>query len=372
MGGDHITVVAFYFPPSIAQSCLIRELEGVCDSFGTQFLLLAGDANTRSSLWGPAVQDHRHHDEGGPLIDFILARNLYIWNDSASLPTFETDRGQSWIDITMSSQSLVPRKGRWAVSRTLLSDHNFISFSLTSSSGATTVSGPLQFGFRRLLRLAKDTADFYAAHAPELHSLTSKGCLEAWILRLENFLKMAFSSGTVSTVSIPTVPWWDGELESQRKKTRALRARFQRCRNPAERPLRRQIYKREEARYKYLIKLKSRRCFEIFCTEISKIHPFKLPYKLAAGKIRTATIMQSVQKADGTFTTSMEDTVTTIVARLFPLDHSHSETLEQRQVRRLVAEYNSQEMPPPFSLWEIQGVLEQMAPRKAPGLDGIV
>ncbi|GBM36527.1 hypothetical protein AVEN_46005-1 [Araneus ventricosus] len=320
MGGDHIT-----------------------------FLLLAGDANTSSSLWGPAVQDHRHHDEGGPLIDFILARNLYFWNDSASLPTFETDRGQSWIDITLSSQSLVPRKVRWEVSRTLLSDHNLISFSLTGSSGATHVSGPPRLGFRRLLRLAKDTAEFYAAHAPKLHSLTSKSRLEAWILRLENFLHMALSSGTASSVSLPTVPWWDGELESQRKKTRALRARFQRCRNQMELHLRRQLYKREEARYKYLIKLKSRRCFEIFCTEISKIHPFKLPYKLAAGKIRTATIMQSVQKADGTFTTSMEETVTTIVARLFPLDHSHSETLEQREVRRLVAEYGNVELPPPFT-----------------------
>ncbi|GBM10685.1 hypothetical protein AVEN_7954-1 [Araneus ventricosus] len=159
---------------------------------------------------------------------------------------------------------------------------------------------------------------------------------------------MALSSGTASPVSLPPVPWWDGELESQRKKTRALRARFQRYRNPTERPLRRQIYKREEARYKYLIKLKSRRCFEIYCTEISKIHPFKLPYKLAAGKIRTATIMQSVQKADGSYTTSMEDTVTTIVARLFPLEHSHSETLAQREVRRLVTEYNGTELPPPF------------------------
>ncbi|GBN70533.1 hypothetical protein AVEN_186876-1 [Araneus ventricosus] len=347
--GDQITVVAFYFPPSIAQSCLVRELEGVCDSLGATFLLLAGDANVRNSLWGPAVQDHRHHDEGGPLIDFILARNLYIWNDSASLPTFETDRAQSLIDITLSSQSLVPRKGRWEVSRTIISDHNFISFSLTGSAGDTPASGPPRLGYSRLLSLAKEAAEFYAVHAPELHSLTSKASLEAWILGLENSLHTAFSSGTASRVSLPTVPWWDGELESQRKKTRALRARFQRCRNQMERPLPRQLYKREAARYKYLlIKLKSRRCLEIFCSEISRVHPFQLPYKLAAHKIRTATIMQSVQRDDGTFSTSMEETVNTIVARLFPLDHSSSETFEQREVRRIVAEYNSLEMAPPL------------------------
>ncbi|GBL97235.1 Retrovirus-related Pol polyprotein from type-1 retrotransposable element R1 [Araneus ventricosus] len=373
--GDHITVVAFYFPPSLPQSDLVRELDGVCSLLQDRFILLAGDVNTRSPLWGPEVQDHRHHDEGGPLVDFILARNFFVWNDSASLPTFETDRGQSWIDITFSTQSLVPRKGAWEVHRTLLSDHNFITFSVNGMTGAETVFRPLRMGFRWLLRLAQEVADFYTINAPELHSLNSKSSLEAWVLRFDHFLQLVLSSGadrpaSQSALTTP-VPWWDGELEVQRKKTCALRTRFQRCRNPTERPLRRELYKREAARYRFLIKQKSRLCFEAYCTEVSEIHPFQLPYKLAAGKLRTATILHCVQRPDGSFTKSMAETVDTIVTGLFPLDDSSSETMTQREVRRLVSEYVGLDSAPPFSAWEIQGVIDQMAPRKAPGLDGL-
>ncbi|GBL99542.1 hypothetical protein AVEN_227452-1 [Araneus ventricosus] len=81
LGGDRITLVAFYFPPSQDQSLMVRELAGVYDSLRSQFVLLAGEANVRSLLWGPAVPDNRHHDEGGPFLDFIFSRNLQIWND---------------------------------------------------------------------------------------------------------------------------------------------------------------------------------------------------------------------------------------------------------------------------------------------------
>ncbi|GBO41488.1 Putative protein in type-1 retrotransposable element R1DM [Araneus ventricosus] len=375
VAGDHITVVAFYFPPSLPQAVLVRELDEVCSLLQDRYILLAGDANTRSPLWGPEVQDHRHSDEGGLLVDFLLARNFFVWNDSASLPTFETDRGQSWIDITFSTQSLVPRKGAWEVHRTLLSDHNFITYSVTGMTGAGNVFRPLRMGFRRIFRLAEEVAEFYTENAPELHSLTSKRSLEPWMLRFETFLQHVLSPGTASPVSpraLPSaVPWWDSELEIQRKKTRALRTRFQRCRSPTERPIRREIYKREAARYRFLIKQKSRNCFEAYCIEVYKLHPFQLPYKLAAGKLRASTILHCVQRPDGSFTTSMTETVGTIVTGLFPLDNESSETMAQQDVRRLVSEYVGSDSAPPFSTWEIQGVIEQMAPRKAPGQDGL-
>ncbi|GBO40264.1 hypothetical protein AVEN_213952-1, partial [Araneus ventricosus] len=91
-GRDRLTVVNFYFPPSLPQTRLVNELKGVLDSISSSNILIAGDANVRSSLWGPEIGDHRPHDEGGPFIDMILARRLFIRNDPASLPTFETER----------------------------------------------------------------------------------------------------------------------------------------------------------------------------------------------------------------------------------------------------------------------------------------
>ncbi|GBN38148.1 hypothetical protein AVEN_15036-1 [Araneus ventricosus] len=75
---DKLTLVAFYFPPSVDQSILVRELAGVFDSLQSRFIILAGDANVRSLLWGPVTSDHRHHDDGGPFVEFIFGRNLQV------------------------------------------------------------------------------------------------------------------------------------------------------------------------------------------------------------------------------------------------------------------------------------------------------
>ncbi|GBM82383.1 Retrovirus-related Pol polyprotein from type-1 retrotransposable element R1 [Araneus ventricosus] len=371
LGKDTLTLVAFYFPPSIDQSILVRELAGVFDSLQSRYIILAGDANVRSPIWGPATSDHRHHDDGGPFVEFILGRNLQVWNDPASVPTFETERAQGWIDVTLSSPSLFQRRSNWTVHRTSMSDHNFITFSLVGSFATDNFTSHPRFTRRRLLRFAREAEVFFRDNAQLLHSCTSKRQLEDWITVWEKFLQEAFETCGSGQPSRLKVPWWDGDLETQRKKSRALRARFMRCHHPQERSLRREIYKRELAKYKFMIKQKSRRCFEVFCAELASVNPFCLPYKLAAATIRRPTILRGVQKPDGTLTASLEETVRLIVSKHFPEDERSAESHEHTQVRGLVEDFSTQAMAPAFSVWEIKGVLNQMAPRKAPGIDGL-
>ncbi|GBN70725.1 Retrovirus-related Pol polyprotein from type-1 retrotransposable element R1 [Araneus ventricosus] len=252
-----------------------------------------------------------------------------------------------------------------------MSDHNFITFSLAGSLADDNSTSHPRFTRRRLLRFAKDAEVFFSTHAQTPHSLTSKRQLEAWIQSWEDFIQEAYASCGSGQPSRLKVPWWDGDLETQRKKSRTLRARFMRCHHPQERLLRRMIYKRELAKYKYMIKQKSRQCFEVFCAELASVNPFCLPYKLAVSTIRQPTILRGVQRPDGTLTASLEETVRLIVSRHFPSDERSAESNEQARVRGLVEDYSTQAMAPAFSSWEIQGVLNQMAPRKAPGLDGL-
>ncbi|GBM25718.1 hypothetical protein AVEN_241990-1 [Araneus ventricosus] len=122
------------------------------------------------------------------------------------------------------------------------------------------------------------------------------------------------------------VPWWDSELEVNRKKTRALRSRYQRCRREEERSMRRIVYKKQEADYKWLIKLKCRASFELFCQQLVANNTFDLPYKIATGKIRKQTVLQSVKTSNGQYTNTIEETIQTIVQALFPTDDSTQET----------------------------------------------
>ncbi|GBN40508.1 hypothetical protein AVEN_275212-1 [Araneus ventricosus] len=192
VGNDCVTIVS-YFPPSLDQSRLVRELEGVLDLLQTRNILIAGDANVRSTLWGSDLPDHGPQDGGGPLIELILARNLLIWNNSDSLPTFETEKGKSWIDVTLSSQSLYHRKGSWDVHRTTLSDHNPITFTINGVTCVPLPPGHPKLSQRQLLKLAKATNEFFKQIEPDLESVTTKAQLESWIERLNSLLQQASS-----------------------------------------------------------------------------------------------------------------------------------------------------------------------------------
>ncbi|GBN95460.1 hypothetical protein AVEN_29590-1 [Araneus ventricosus] len=186
LGRDQFTLVAFYFPPSIDQSTLVRELAGVFDSLQSRSILLAGDANVRSPLWGPTIPDHRHHDDGGPFVEFIFVRTLHVWNDPASLPTFETERAQGWIDVTLSSPSLFHRRSHWTVHRTSMSDHNFITFSLVGSHAEDALPSPPRFTKRRLLRFARAAEAYFKDNAHLLHFKEAVGGLDYWLGELSS------------------------------------------------------------------------------------------------------------------------------------------------------------------------------------------
>ncbi|GBN08387.1 Retrovirus-related Pol polyprotein from type-1 retrotransposable element R1 [Araneus ventricosus] len=372
VGSDSITVVCFYFPPSLPQERMVRELHGVLKLLSSDCVLVAGDANVRSSLWGPDVIDHRPLDEGGPLVDLILARRLHVWNDPSSPPTFETERGRSWIDITLSSPSLSNRKGDWQVHPTTLSDHNPIIFTINGCVGAPSPSSYGRLSPRRIVKIAREVASFYNRFAPDIDGISTKHQLDEWVDRIAHFIQTVSIFNFSSNSCRLRVPWWDSSLDIQRKKTRALRARFLRCRHPEERSCRRIVFKREAARYKYMIKTKSRQCFNQLCVQPTRTTPFQLPYRLAARKIPAGTILRGVRDESGVLTSTVSDTVRAIVHRLFPRYDTTSDTPYQKAVRCFVRDHENHLIaPPPFTLEEIQGALHSFRPKKAPGLDGV-
>ncbi|GBM79857.1 hypothetical protein AVEN_40378-1 [Araneus ventricosus] len=80
-------------------------------------------------------------------------------------------------------------------------------------------------------------------------------------------------------------------------------------------------------------KKKCRASFELFCQQLVANNAFDLPYKIAAGKIRKQTVLQSVKTSNGQFTNTIEETIQTIVQALFPTDDSTQETHVQRKKR---------------------------------------
>ncbi|GBO17206.1 hypothetical protein AVEN_198964-1 [Araneus ventricosus] len=255
---DHesLTVFSIYFSPSTNKTAAIINLEEVIASISTQKYIIAGDINMRNELWGPVIFDHRAQDNGGPFVDFVLKHNLDFHNNPTSEPTFEGPRGNSWIDVTVSTCNLSVKLQDWKVCKYSSSDHNFICFKFLLTR--STVTGLKKTLHKRQLRkLVAIINRNYPSLENHINQLQNCEQVDEFIDSITKLIQQACTTSTRNG-NHANAPWWDSELDIQRKKTRALRARFQRCKNSLERAKRREIYKKEEARYKWLLKSKAR------------------------------------------------------------------------------------------------------------------
>ncbi|KAF8782027.1 hypothetical protein HNY73_012362 [Argiope bruennichi] len=106
-GLDTFSIISFYFPPFSNKNNMFQNLNELTDTIQPNQWFLFGDGNIQSELWVPDKDDSkRNRDFGVPMIDFILCRNLLVWNDSTAGPNFQTNNGRSWIDVTLSTSSL--------------------------------------------------------------------------------------------------------------------------------------------------------------------------------------------------------------------------------------------------------------------------
>jgi hypothetical protein len=106
-----------------------------------------------------------------------------------------------------------------------------------------------------------------------------------------------------------SVPWWSVGLTAMRKKVNANRRLYQRTRSDeALRERRKATYMVAKRRYQAEIKKAKSTSWKEFCNVAASINPLSQVYKLAAGKTRTASIMATIRKHDGTETPSLHET----------------------------------------------------------------
>ena len=81
------------------------------------------------------------------------------------------------------------------------------------------------------------------------------------------------------------IPWWTQELTAMRKRTNALRRKYQRARHNAEtREAFKTRYLEEKARYAATIKREKIRSWKEYCNLTNSANTWNEVYKLAAGK----------------------------------------------------------------------------------------
>ena len=92
-------------------------------------LIIAMYSNARSTTWYDVTTNHR-----GKLLQEFLARNqLHIINEESTRTTFQSSRGTSNIDITITNNQMLADINDWQILEVeSASDHNIINFTLHS------------------------------------------------------------------------------------------------------------------------------------------------------------------------------------------------------------------------------------------------
>ena len=176
---------------------------------------------------------------------------------------------------------------------------------------------------------------------------------------------------TMTSHNHKSIPWWTQELTAMRKRTNALRRKYQRARHNAEmREALKTRYSEEKARYATTIKREKTRSWKEYCNLTNSANPWNEVYRLAAGKRRTPTQI-TLRRPDRTLTANTKGTLKLMLAYFTPDDNELEDNDHHKHIRGQTEHPPNTQDDRDFTIDEIRNIIEGMDGRKAPGEDGI-
>jgi hypothetical protein len=270
-------------------------------------LLVATDSNTWSKMWHDVITNKR----GRLLEEFIIESRLHIINEESRLTTFESNRGNSNVDLTLTDNKLVTLVKEWqCTEQESFSDHRIITFRteahrsttrkyiyhgikyVTSEDGykkfetnfiaeirqnfALAGSGSLDDNLCMAIALDKDT---------ELTTEKYQGPMVAACRK-----SFQVQKGGEKTIVCKSAPSWTTELTIMRKKTNAMRRRYQ-CtiRNENLTEDRKQLYQQEKKKYAATLRKTKISSWKQYCNATTMSNPWNAVYNLASGNLKQSS-----------------------------------------------------------------------------------
>lgn len=224
-------------------------------------LLLLGDFNAHSTLWGYDSEDAR----GEVIQDLLSFQDLIVLNNPNSPPTFETSRAKGWPDLSLCSPTLHDIVTSWEVlEETSLSDHKYISVSIDLSPSSsrhiryrTKKTSLTKFKYKMKPHLLKFSNQINSAISKDhLDSIINSFTEETKEICNQTLKKKNFQSH-------PGFSWWNQNLRAKRNKITAISRKLKN--NPDNVSIKIALSK-EKATYKKDIIRAKREAWIKFCT----------------------------------------------------------------------------------------------------------
>lgn len=314
--------------------------------------IILGDFNAKSLLWGQHPLDHR----GAQLIDIIVQEDLVVLNNNDSHPSFQSSRGISWIDLAITN--IKDADFIFQITDDITnSDHNLLELTM---SNHIEIKHKNRISLHRLrmdkFLIASDTI----IKSSDWNNITIE-TINSYITNLQSSLFELANSNTRPKIDKKKLnaPWWNVELQTLRKKVRALRRQFQKETEPQARIIKKNKYKKEHAYYKKKILSAKSKSFKEFIENTFSGEPYYKSTNFV--KTKRQDILCNIMKPDGTYTSNRQESIETIINAHF---------LSTKTTTDLVSNYISYDFIKTNS-HEISLALKNMHNKKAPGLDGL-
>jgi len=192
-------------------------------------IIVAADVNALSTSWFARTTDER----GDAVDDFIMGNNLTVLNRPSIYTTYASPSGTSNIDVTLATSGMAGRVCDWRVQPDLtISDHNAVIFRIVSGGPNRTQlrRSDLCFNLRRAnwdLFEQELRKSFDVPIKVKLATAASRQAVTLFSEKLQEICRKVL--GTRRSFS-KTVPWWNADLTTLRKKVQIERAQLQRTR----------------------------------------------------------------------------------------------------------------------------------------------
>lgn len=206
-----IRIVNVYSSPSEDLTRVLDTLEQLTQQRITLPTLIVGDLNSNHQAWGGEISD----EGGDKVIQYVINNALHILNEKEQGPTFQSNRGKSFIDLSLANHDFYREFAEWTILDIHReSDHRYILFSCFT----TQPQAEKRLTAKREMRLID-----LISHDQWINSL--KHMEIDSVKQLDNIIQRLYKklSDWIDKLSIPviknkkSIKWWNTELEIERK-----------------------------------------------------------------------------------------------------------------------------------------------------------
>lgn len=368
-GDTEFVLINLYCQYSAPLEGFLDKLQSLISGFPAERILIMMDANAKSSLWHAETTD----EKGALLEEFISENNLAILNRPHNPPTYMSTRGQSNIDLTLSTENFMSSFRSWKVDCSCTtSDHNLIIVELEkgnsnnhnwkADSGYNIKKADWQkFRDQIDLNFRDDTVE-------QIGTLPADRAVGLFNKKLEACCQKAIPRRKVSDRA---VPWWSRELTDMRKEVTMAKKQLIRARKLHLTEVLSdytEMYKKLRNRYVMKIRNAKKETWQEFVRVEGNKDPWGIVYRIVREKFNKQSFWTALKLPDGRITTSIDETVQALLTKCVPKEDG-MESEESEEMKKKIRLYKNQNLERPITFEEIKTIIGKCKNNKAPGLD---